>query len=127
MMKPLYLTVFVAIVFAATLGGSLSASAQDTTWFDFNGKPVNPQYAYFYETTVQTDSGWTFADHWMNGKLKIKYSFRKRIIPTVPAVGSGFSTRTCVIRTKRSMALYGGTPNETYKNQPIVFKLENVR
>jgi TonB family protein len=71
MMKPMRLTLFVAIVFAAILGGPLSASAQDTNWFDFNGKSVNSQYAYFYETTVQTDSGWTFADHWLNGKLKI--------------------------------------------------------
>jgi hypothetical protein len=122
-MKPLYLLVVAAVA----LAGPNSASAQDTSFFDFRGTLVDPQHADFFETKVQTDSGWTFADHWMNGKLKIKYSFRKRIIPTVPAVGSGFSTRTCVIRTKRSMALYGGTPNETYKNQPIVFKLENVR
>jgi TonB family protein len=71
MMKSLYLALFVAIVFAATLGGPLFVSAQDTAWFDFNGKSVNSQYAYFYETTVQTDSGWKFADHWLNGKLKI--------------------------------------------------------
>ncbi|HEV3414019.1 MAG TPA: TonB family protein [Puia sp.] len=70
-MKPLYLLAFIT----AALAGPPPASAQDTTYFDSRRNPVDPLHADFFETKVQTDSGSTFADHWMNGKLKITGTF----------------------------------------------------
>ena len=62
-MKPLYLT----LIFL----WCITAAAQDTGYFSFADKPTTPQFASYYQIMVHTDSGWTFAEHWMNNRLKI--------------------------------------------------------
>lgn len=74
MMKPLYLYFFSPIFFVAlafTGRTQTGMQAQDTTYFDNADKPTTPQLASYYQIMVHTDSGWTFFDHWMNGRLKI--------------------------------------------------------
>jgi hypothetical protein len=63
-MKPLYVT----LIFFAWC---MTAPAQDTGYFSFADKPTIRQLALYYVTMVHTDSGWTFAEHWMNDRLKI--------------------------------------------------------
>jgi TonB family protein len=63
-MKPLYVTLI-------ALAWSITAAAQDTGYFSFADKPTIRQFASYYQLMVHTDSGWTFADHWMNNRLKI--------------------------------------------------------
>ena len=62
-MKPFY-------VFLLSLCG-ITAAAQDTGYFNYADKPTIPQLASYYQMMLHTDSGWTFAIHWMNNRLKI--------------------------------------------------------
>jgi hypothetical protein len=64
-MKPLLLT----IAILAALPGTVAA--QDTTYFSYAGQPTILQLASYYQIMVHTDSGWTFAHHWMNDRLKV--------------------------------------------------------
>ncbi len=63
-MKPLYVTLI-------ALAWSITAAAQDTGYFSFADKPTIRQFASYYQLMVHTDSGWIFAAHWMNDRLKI--------------------------------------------------------
>lgn len=62
-MKPLYVIVF--------LLGTFTATAQDTSFFNYADQPSIPQRASYYQIMVHTDSGWTFTHHWMNNRLKV--------------------------------------------------------
>src|SRR5579863_9662605 len=71
-MKPLYITLTPrATIFFLTLGWAIPAAAQDTGYFSYADKPTTPRLAWYYQIMVHTDSGWTFAEHWMNNRLKI--------------------------------------------------------
>jgi len=84
-MKPLYLFILFLSLAATT-------SAQDTVYYDFLQKPVDRLNAYYFETKIQTDSGYRFADYWMNGHLKVTGTFggddRKTRVGTFTAYDS---------------------------------------
>lgn len=69
-MKPIYL---LATLFLLTLAftGKAQPKTQDTGYFNNADQPTSRQFATYYQVVVHTDSGWTYAEHWMNDHLKI--------------------------------------------------------
>jgi TonB family protein len=62
-------------LFALLLAG-MSASAQDTTYFNINFKATTPDKASFFRIKTKTDSGWLVKDYFRSGKPQMTGLFK---------------------------------------------------